>query len=221
MVELIHCHIPKTGGVSFLEILKRIYGDDQIAFPWTWVDMVPEQGKGFNMLWYKWPELYKLWQARIPEIVEKKKKVKVLQGHFPVRLFNGLYPNAKRIAWVRHPVARVISHYTHDMAKKHQPRMSLDKYIYLPHNRNVMAFHIGHDIDNMDWIGVLETIDKDIEELAIFLGWGKIPRVPHLNKSNKKPVAERLGKKIAELNEKDMQIYAEVLARKPGEVYYA
>jgi hypothetical protein len=217
MIELIHCHIPKTGGVSFLDIINKVYGKEAIAFPWTWLGMAPEGGKGFNMLWYEWPKLKRLWNLNIPRIAASQPELRVLQGHHPVGLFNGIFPKAKRIAWVRHPIARVVSHYHHDMAKGHQSRMPLERYVKLDHNRNIMAFHLGHNIDNMDWIGVLERIDRDIIELAELLDWPTIPDIPHLNKSKRPTSFEGLGQMIADLNTQDMEIYAQVVSRKPEE----
>jgi hypothetical protein len=219
MIELIHCHIPKTGGVSFLQVIEEIYGKDAIAFPWTWLGMAPEEGAGFKMMWNNWPKLKQLWKTKIPEVVAQCPELRVLQGHHPVGLYKGLFPSAKRICWVRHPVARVISHYQWDMKKKHQPQMTIDKYIELPHNRNVMAFNVGHDIDNMDWIGVLELIDRDIVRLAELLEWDRIPEVPWLNKSEKVNFGG-IGQKIADLNMQDMKVYAYVLSRKPGVQHY-
>lgn len=214
-IELIHCHIPKTGGVTFLDVITCIYGEKQIAFPWTWLGMAPEQGQGFDMLWNRWPELKRLWKLNVPRVVSEHPNLKVLQGHHPVTLFEGMFPNAKRIAWVRHPIARVVSHWHHDMKHGYQKRMPLDEYAKLPHNRNIMSFHIGHDVDKMDWIGVLEHIDRDIIELAELLHWKEVPEVKHLNKS-KRPTSWRPhGQLIADMNLKDMEIYAEVVSRKP------
>jgi hypothetical protein len=215
MIELIHCHILKTGGVTFLQMIEEVYGKDAIAFPWTWLGMAPEEGAGFKMLWSNWPKLKSLWQAKIPVAIENNPKLRVLQGHHPVGLFKGLCPEAKRICWVRHPVARVISQYQHDMKKRHQPQMPIDKYIELPHNRNLQSFYMGHYLDNMDWVGVLELIDRDIVRLAELLEWETIPKVPWLNKSEKVDFSG-IGKKIADLNMQDMNLYAEVISRKPG-----
>lgn len=218
MIKLIHCHIPKTGGVSFLKVIEEIYGENAIAFPWTWLGMAPEEGKGFKMMWYKWPELRRVWAINVPRIARERPELRVLQGHHPVGLFNGLFPHAKRIAWVRHPVQRVLSNYKHDMYKRHQRQMQLEEYIELPHNRNVMSFYVGHDIDNMDWIGALERIDHDMIELAELLRWRNVPKVQHLNKSNaiyKHVDGKGLFKQIADLNMQDMEIYASVIARKP------
>jgi hypothetical protein len=220
MIEVIHCHIMKTGGVSFLEVIENMYGKDAIAFPWIWMGMAPESNTGRRMLYEQWPELYKKWHEIVPKAVASMPQLKVLQGHHPVGLFNHLFPKAKRIAWVRHPIARVVSQYHHDMKKRHQPAMSLERYIRLPYNQNVMSFMLGHNIDNMDWIGVLERIDDDIVELAELLEWPSIPNVPHLNKSNRQMDFHGLGQEIADLNMRDMNIYAEVIGRKGLADYY-
>lgn len=219
MIELIHCHIPKTGGVSFLQIIEEIYSKDAIAFPWTWLGMAPESFRGKEMLYERWPELYKKWHEVIPRASASLPQLKVLQGHHPVGLFKGMFPEAKRIAWIRHPIARVVSHYHHDMRKRHLPPMTLDKYITLPYNQNVMSFHIGHYIDNMDWIGVLENMEEEIKDLAELLEWPYIPKVPHLNRGGNNDF-QGLGQKIASLNQQDMELFGEVLSRKPGEYFY-
>ena len=215
MVELIHCHIPKTGGVSFLNIIETIYGKENIAFPWVWLGMVPEKGPGFDMLWHQWPRLKKIWSRTVPDKVSKNQNLRVLQGHHPVGLFDSLLPEAKRIAWVRHPIARVVSNWYHDMNNGYQPKADLLTYAERPENRNVMATYVGHNVDNMDWIGVLERMNRDIHYLAELLGWNEIPEVPHLNKSNRPASFKGYGAKIAKLNEQDMEIYAQVIGRNP------
>jgi len=220
MIELIHCHIPKTGGVSFLQVIEEIYGKDNIAFPWTWLGMAPESYRGQEMLHERWPELYKKWHSIIPRTARSLPNLKVLQGHHPVGLFKGILPEAKRIAWMRHPIERVVSHYHHDMRKRHLPPMSLEKYINMPRNQNVMSFHIGHWVDNMDWIGIVENMQEEMKDLALLLDWDHVPQVPRLNVGGNSKDFQGLGKMIAEYNQQDMEIFGEVLSRKPREYSY-
>jgi len=216
MIEVIHCHIPKTGGVSFLQIIEEIYGKEAIAFPWTWLGMAPEEGKGFDLMWHDWPKLKRIWKTNVPRIVRGNNKLRVLQGHHPVSLYYDMFPHARRICWVRNPIQRVISNYYHDMKNGHQPNMSIEKYIHLPENQNVVSFHMGHNIDNFDFIGVVEFMEKDLEVLATLLKWKYIPDVPRLNVGiYPRDTSQGVMDMIREFNYRDVAIYQAVLERRP------
>src|SRR5437762_9155277 len=93
--ELISLHIPKTGGTSFRNILKSVYGDDQVV----------------NF------EIETNGVIRLNEIPFHKKylpDVKVIHGHFVYETFFNSFKlpeGYKIITWVRDPVKRVISNF--------------------------------------------------------------------------------------------------------------
>ncbi|MGB3513307.1 MAG: sulfotransferase family 2 domain-containing protein, partial [Microcoleaceae cyanobacterium] len=80
-IEIISVHVPKTAGTTFRDVLEQVYGVAGIC-----VD---------NQLQY-------------PTI---KPQFRVIHGHFPMIKYEGKFPQAKRIIWLRNPVERLISQY--------------------------------------------------------------------------------------------------------------
>ena len=96
MIELISIHVPKTGGSSFLEVLKQAYGEDGVLK----VISNHREDKGLPM------EAPKIGN---PPVLPPK--TKVLHGHFLHNDFinhYGLSKNIPVVTWVRDPVERLI-----------------------------------------------------------------------------------------------------------------
>ena len=92
---LISLHIPKTAGTSFRNILKSVYGENQVV--------------RFD--------ISRMGVVRMNENVYQKSKlpnVKVIHGHFTFQDLSGSFTlpeTYKLITWMRDPVKRVISNY--------------------------------------------------------------------------------------------------------------
>ena len=86
MIELISVHIPKTAGTAFRHVLTDVYGLNGVLG-----DYPPDS-------------IYHPERAIDPQI-------NVIHGHFTPSKYQGYFPQAKRIVWLRHPLFRLISEY--------------------------------------------------------------------------------------------------------------
>lgn len=167
MIELISIHIHKTGGCSLLRALRYVYGSEEPFTPYTLLGIRPERDyllyTDYDARKMAWDEAMK----RVP------KHVRVLQDHMPVQLFDGLFPNAKRIVWLRNPVHRVISAYIYDLTKGLIERdCDIRQFITRDRERNVMTFFTaGGDLEQFFFVGMLEDFAQDLAHLADLLGW--------------------------------------------------
>ncbi|MBD3248797.1 hypothetical protein GF336_02015 [Candidatus Woesearchaeota archaeon] len=102
-------------------------------------------------------------------------KTSCIHGHFSSTTFSDIYPNAQLLSWVRDPIERIISHYYHwkknlDIKNNHcikmiRNRLSLKEFIEMPESRNRQSFFIDQNIDNFNFIGILENFEKSISLL--------------------------------------------------------
>lgn len=96
-VELVSIHIPKTAGTSFRNILKQMYGEQQVIR----IDItLPSEKTPFSSVQPS--------TERLPD------EVRIIHGHFRFPDIAALYhldPDVPVITWLRDPVERVISNY--------------------------------------------------------------------------------------------------------------
>lgn len=210
-IELISMHIPKTAGTSFRNLLESVYGRSQVVR----FDM---HGGG------------ELFANGRPFRGEQPPARRVLHGHFRyhklLRRFSSI-EQVRIISWVRDPVRRVVSNYHYlcgqlDAAMKsntkHDPRgrvlRSLIEFARDPRNCD-RQFRYFRDCSPEDFafIGIQEFYDEEVAEVARILGWEKCPPVPRRNitkgKSEEHP--QEWLEEIAELNARDMALYASCL----------
>jgi hypothetical protein len=215
-LELISIHIPKTAGTSFRLILEGVYGENEI----TRLD-IPLTGKRVKV------NATDYTQSSLP-------RTKVYHGHFRLRDLRDMFELDAAppvITWLRHPVDRVVSNYYYlrerlmdelDEEGKglnilSKMMRSLEEYAEQDINRNRMSkFLEGTKIEDFDFIGIMESFDDDVAELAKLLGWGGV-RPIHVNRTTRKAeIEEGLRERIAELNGDDMALYEHVLTQKTG-----
>ena len=173
--ELISIHIPKTGGTSFLNILCQVYR--------------PETVFHFHKSNFA--------DKSLPEVEQFKARLKadwrIIHSHYHYKEISDLirYDRTKVIAWLRDPVERVISDYSHFIKRRMNLPEDEDiglrrnepilKFARLPECRNRMSkFLSGRPIDQYFFLGISEFYDEDIRILAKLLGW-KMVLIPRLN----------------------------------------
>jgi hypothetical protein len=156
---IVSVHVPKTGGVSFREVLDEIaggrmvqdYGDQPLA---------PRSG---------WRRL----RERLRR-VELPAGTRVVHGHFVAAKYWRAYPEARYVAWFRDPIERLASHYyywlrepdlAHPLCKRMlDERMSLETFAALPEMRDVhVRFLGGVPVERFAFVGLTERFDEGME----------------------------------------------------------
>lgn len=199
-------HIPKTGGTSFRKSLMAA------------------QPRDYNLLDYglEAPETSRL----IKETIYSQPKIPLrdrigstatvlVSGHFPAHKYDLELPNAFRIAFVRYPVAQVVSHHRHHVARLGYTG-TLSDFCRTASFQNVQSQYLGQSAaERFDFIGVLEWFAFDMAVLSDRLGT-RIPPL-HLNKLSSPPATMLTGAEVEMIqsyNAEDMALFAAVVSRR-------
>jgi hypothetical protein len=158
---------------------------------------------------------------------------RVVHGHFWAAKLHGLFPAAKRITWLRHPVSWVISlyHYSkgcvpderdHLLCRLQEDNLSLLEFAQHPLARNQVSryFLYGADLDDFFFVGLTEHFRDDLRVLARMLGWPEVePRSYNINPEPGYAEAVRgylsdrqLVARIESYFDRDMALYEQALA---------
>jgi hypothetical protein len=136
-------------------------------------------------------------------------------GHMPQFILDGLFPDAKRITWLRNPIDRVVSAYYHWRRMGYIPRReTLMDFAHRPTQRNQQHYYTSGDLSRFDFVGVLEY--ESFANLAAFLGIDYTPP-GHLNAGNYAFPDRDMRARIYELNTLDWEVYDAAASRQRRE----
>lgn len=205
-LELISVHVPKTAGTAFRRVLEQVYGFESVI-----VDYPGEHRKRFN----------NQWEGR-------KSKIKVIHGHFGVEKYEKFFPKAKKIAWIRHPIHRLISHYFFwlnqplDKIENSSQRLlvenqiSLLEFAKLPDIKNITSRFLNRQkITDFYFVGIQDFFQEDLIDLKEKLGWDSF-NSEYTNKNTYSKYEENLQKilsdqklihQLEEINSQDIELY--------------
>ncbi len=215
-MELISVHVPKTAGVTFRTLLRDVYGAQAVHLDYG--DRALDPVSTFQTDPARWrAESSRTGESLPPE-------TRVIHGHFGGAKYDQIYPGARKIVWLRDPVARLVSHYhywcdlpptAHSLHRRLlDEKLSLLEFARLDGMRNILARVFLRDcrLEDFTFVGVQEKFAKDLRSLGRLLGW---PSKLSVGAENRNPRAEyraaTLSKEehgeIAALNAEDMAIY--------------
>jgi hypothetical protein len=218
MIELLSVHVPKTGGTSFRAVLERVYGAAQIhtVYPEP-RDLVATEDER----WFA--DSLALCRRRVDS-------PRVVHGHYLLTWYAERFPHAIRIAWLRHPVDRLVSFYhmwrEMDLWPSSSPlqravregRLDLLDFARSPAMRDqVTSRFLGEPAARgLAFIGIQERFDQDLQRLSARLGWPRL-EAPRTNVNQSREYAARsidgeTRAEIARLNPADMDLYEAVLS---------
>ena len=210
--EIISLHIPKTAGTSFRNILKDVYGEQQVVrFDINEKGVVKLNEKLFD-------------HKELPS-------AKVIHGHFS---FDALYnmfqlpENLKLITWMRDPVKRVISNFYYlesrlkelleeeknDLNILSKMQRTLLEYAHAEVNRNRQSkFLSGSQLTDFNFIGITEYFEDELKRLAGILNWDHLPELLIHNKTGvgAGELSKNIVDEIRQLNMEDEELYNEAL----------
>ena len=205
MLELISVHLPKTAGTAFRHVLTDIYGMDGVLG-----DYPPDS-------------------IHDPEGTIGK-QVRVIHGHFQPTKYQGYFPAAKRIVWLRHPLFRLISEYffaktINDRnnlihAKLLNEKLSILEFAKIPQMRNFISKKMrGMALTEFDFVGIQEFYQTDLNDLQQIMGWQDFQ--PIMKNGNRYPQYQKciqeilnnsdLFDSLAKLNREDLEMYRQAL----------
>ena len=187
-LELVSLHVPKAFGTSLCEVLIGHYGRHRIVGDYGTFLEDGRPGGGRTMR-----------PALSPTAA-------VVHGHFPAARYAAV-PAHRRIAFLREPVRRTLSHYlfwagepkhgnpVHDRLL--DERLGLLNFAGLPQIRRFYTETIfgGCDVSSFDLIGVVEDLGRDWPRFQRLTGIAA--PLPHLNRNRFPGYADIVAKVLA------------------------
>lgn len=209
-VDIISCHVQKTAGTCFANILEAVYGNNKIYFDYGGLSV----------------------ETRIKE-GSINNQTKIIHGHFPLLRYKMFFPKAMTIIWLRHPVKRIISWYYFWLAsydningKLHRDliknKWSLLEFAQQPYLKNqICNFFLSNTIklSSFNFIGLQEYFHEDYCELKRMLGWpdvvvekARVNKFQGYYEKVKEAIKnERLINELCDINSKDIRLYSDAL----------
>ncbi|MEQ6167984.1 sulfotransferase family 2 domain-containing protein [Ekhidna sp. MALMAid0563] len=205
-LEIISIHIPKTAGTSLMHTFKKTYGEERV------VQLARKHVKEHD--------------RNLSSYITHN--TKVLHGHFfyseidPYLLDNR---ETKLIAFVRHPIDRVVSNYHHFIKTTKEQRFgskqwfrrfeSLSTYASRDHTRNMMCRYLKpFNWERFAFIGVQESYSEDLSALASTMKWEDTFEVKKNIHAQKNKLTKTQIDELTYLNKEDMALYNELLSMK-------
>jgi hypothetical protein len=211
---VVSVHVPKTGGVSFREVLSEL-AEGHIVFDYDDRPIAP--------------------RSRLRALRERLRRVelppgtRVVHGHFLAAKYARRVPDARFVTWLRDPIERLASHY-HYWQREPDPehptcrrllerRLTLVEFGALPEMRNVQArFLAGVPIERFAFVGLTEAYDEGMDLFAHLFGRGRPLEAGRRNANPERrgeryeiPPAERTA--LEALHRDDLALYARARAR--------
>jgi len=214
---LISVHVPKTGGISILDLLKDGY-EQRLLLDYDDRPMT-------------YPAVARVARAvrHWPGSTRRLCGYDCVHGHFLPLKYRWV-PEASYAIWFRDPVEAAISRYffLKRYLKPDDPQfrryikradLSLEEFVSLSHFHNLYAkYLVGMRLSRFDFIGITENYEASIEVFRRMF----LPDVQHApTQKNANPdkagaryeIAETLRQRIRRFNWRDQAIYERALAR--------
>lgn len=171
MIQFISVHVPKCAGTSLQTALTRAYGKKSIYVDSKWSPGNPLSPMNLD------PDGYcESFRATGYPLLEGKQGV---HGHFHIRKYDLLRDPCIRFAFLRHPVARTISHFRYWQSYRDHPlrkymwdnRLDVIRFARLPLIRYFYSrtFFGGVARSRFDFVGCTEALNRDLPRLEALL----------------------------------------------------
>lgn len=218
---MISVHLPKTAGKSFEAALGARFGERMRADYDTYPINTPATERRRRAV-----------EACLAHADQDFAGVECVHGHFmPLRY---LLLAAKRpltfVAWLRHPVQRLVSHYhywqrTYDAAgspalhrRVVEEGWTLERFCLGDEMRDLYCEFIwGFPLDGFDFVGITEHYDEDLREFAgRYLGRTAQPLRLNSGQNAGTPyeLEPALRQRIENWHARDMRLYQAALAKR-------
>ena len=168
---IISLHLPKTGGMSFAELLERAFGDRLLR------DYEDDAG-------YVVPESQERARANAARVRERRAELQAkydaIHGHFVADKYVGVF-DASFVAFVRDPVQQAVSHYrflqrsahlTHPVVRVfHTSRPTLTEFVRWEATQNPQSMFLGSlAVEDLAMVGLREEHARSVALFATTFG---------------------------------------------------
>ncbi len=218
---IISVHIPKTGGTTFVEVLRKC-AEEVLYLDYGLEPLAPtalfRRGKLITVPFESIINDLELFPGR-----------SVIHGHFPAKKYSDPFPNAVYVTWLRDPVERVLSNYLYwqrsDIPGDRRweqvtaQNMSLEQYAQLDFARDLQeAFLSPLTVEEFDFIGITEEYDRSLELFRrLFCPDTRLDATAQNENPNRQgkfyDLDPEVRKKIRLLNERDVHTYVDGVRR--------
>lgn len=132
-------------------------------------------------------------------------KCNVIHGHFTVNKYNHL--NWPTMTFLRHPVERVISHYSSANFFSTTP---LPIEIFCEKTPNLMTKMTGGDLSRFFFVGIVEEYKESLRQLSKMIGHDL--KITYINKTKRKiKFTKNQIKLVRKYNQRDLELYTRAL----------
>jgi hypothetical protein len=203
--------------------LAKVYGDERVHLDYKDVPMNPTSR--YRVDHPGWRE------SATAEVRSIGPQFRAIHGHFAIEKYEDSFPEARRIAWVRHPAAWVISLYyfwqhiettTNPLVQRlHAGGLSIDEFAQDPLARNQVSsiFLKGTPPEAFAFLGIQEHFEEDSRDLVRMMGWPEAdpgvlnpsPEPSYADRRREHYDNDRLIDRLVSLNEGDMALYEAAL----------
>ena len=195
---IVFVHLPKSGGTSFREIMRSYFKTYEF---WSNYSTQLSISDSANL--------------SIPD------SVKFVCGHNDADAFELLFPKAKIVTWMRHPVNRTISLYKHIISRKHMKNnpdaqyvidrnLNFEEFVELKWTHNYsMNFIKKMNVESFFHIGFCEYFQESLDLFSKKLGLKKNLKSTWENKSQLGDfeIDKKILIKIVEYNSEEFEFY--------------
>ena len=195
---IIFVHLPKCGGTSIREIMRNHFKEHEFR---CFYDQQHNKASTVRL--------------------SLSRNLKFVCGHNDADAFDEIYPNSKKITWMRDPVQRTISLYNHIISRKfieNNPdaqyvidhKLHFEDFIKLKWTHNYsMRFIKNLPVESFFHIGFCEYFQKSLDNLSRRLKFKKNLIQTWENKTNIKSyqLTNSLISEIREHNAKEYEFY--------------
>lgn len=166
------------------------------------------------------------WRRHKPFI---ERQFQFIHGHFFYRKYADIFPEARYLSCLRHPVDRIISQYNHMLGEQNtgdwmyrmviEHRMDVVEFAQVDTVHNAQALHLqGREIEDYDFIFISEWLEKSFNAFKIRYNFRRSdPYMPGTEANGKVPkmntrkvgfeITQAMKEKIYDVATADVEVY--------------
>jgi hypothetical protein len=212
MIELISVHVPKCAGSSLGSALAGVYGAEAIFVDNASTPGHPNSPANLDPVGYF--ESFR--DSGYPFLRGKR----AVHGHFHIRKYDFFTERCLRVTFLRHPVARTISHfrYWQQHPRRGHPLhhymldngLDVVRFAQMPLIRHFYSrtFFGGVERSRFDFVGCVEAADRDLPRLTELIGHSLNMPIENVTPRGGEPVDDpETLEKLARILADDIDFY--------------